>query len=94
MTGRSRPYAADCNQLHVPRLPAIPFFDRASFSWVAALEAQTDVIRAELLEVLARDEQDFTPYIAYRPGEPVNQWVARPARSGRAPPTHSPASSP
>ena len=75
MTGRSRPYTADCNQLHVPRLPAIPFFDRAMFSWVKDLEAQTNVIRAELLEVLARDEQDFTPYITYRPGEPVNQWA-------------------
>lgn len=75
MTGQSRPYVPNCNQLHVPRLPAIPFFDRADFAWVAALEAETDAIRLELLTVLADQDEAFTPYIAYRPGDPVNQWA-------------------
>lgn len=74
MSGRSRPYEADCNQLRVPRLPAIPFFDREQFAWVRALEAQTASIRDELQEALATQGQDFTPYIGYNPGEPVNQW--------------------
>jgi aspartyl/asparaginyl beta-hydroxylase (cupin superfamily) len=72
--GKSKPYNADCNQLHVPRLPAIPFFDRAQFGWVEELEAKTDAIRAELLTALETVRDRFSPYIAYGPGEPVNQW--------------------
>lgn len=74
MAGRSKPFFVDCNQLHVPRLPAIPFFDRAEFPWLVVLEEKTDVIRAELLAALAADQDRFTPYIAYDPGAPVNQW--------------------
>ncbi|MGH8239380.1 MAG: aspartyl/asparaginyl beta-hydroxylase domain-containing protein [Steroidobacteraceae bacterium] len=74
MVGYSKPFLADCNQLHLPRLPAIPFFDRAQFPWLAALEAKTDIIRGELAAALDADRDRFTPYIAYNPGEPVNQW--------------------
>lgn len=75
MAGRSRPYVSDSNQLGVPRLPAIPFYDRAMFPWAEALEAQTDAIRAELQAALAKEQGEFAPYIAYRPGDPVNQWA-------------------
>lgn len=75
MAGRTRPYHADCNQLHVPRLPAIPFFERTDFAWVPELEARTDAIRAELAAALAAQEAEFRPYIGYNPGEPVNQWA-------------------
>lgn len=74
MAGLSKPFVSDCNQLYVPRLPAIPFFDRDQFPWIPALEAQTDVIRSELLAALQNDRERFNPYIAYKPGEPVNQW--------------------
>jgi aspartate beta-hydroxylase len=74
MAGRTQPYRSECNQLCVPRLPAIPFFDREHFPWVAALEAKTSVIRDELLAALEADRDKFSPYIAYNPGEPVNQW--------------------
>jgi aspartyl/asparaginyl beta-hydroxylase (cupin superfamily) len=74
MAGLSKPFVSDSNQLYVPRLPAIPFFDRDQFPWIPALEAQTDVIRAELLAALQNDRERFSPYIAYKPGEPVNQW--------------------
>jgi aspartate beta-hydroxylase len=74
MAGLSRPYHADCNQLHVPRLPAIPFYDRAQFGWAKALEDKTDLIRGELFNALKTQQGDFQPYIAYRPGDPVNQW--------------------
>jgi aspartyl/asparaginyl beta-hydroxylase (cupin superfamily) len=55
-------------------LPAIPFFDRADFPFIGELEAKTDVIRDELLAALEADRDKFKPYIAYKPGEPVNQW--------------------
>jgi aspartyl/asparaginyl beta-hydroxylase (cupin superfamily) len=75
MSGATKPYRSECNQLHVPRLPATPFFERQQFPWIAALESRTDVIRDELRVALERDRERFSPYIAYNPGEPVNQWA-------------------
>ncbi|HET7610080.1 MAG TPA: aspartyl/asparaginyl beta-hydroxylase domain-containing protein, partial [Gammaproteobacteria bacterium] len=74
VAGKSKPYTSQCNQLQVPRLPAIPFFDRAQFPFLTELETKTDVIRAELEAALASDRDKFTPYIQYAPGQPVNQW--------------------
>ena len=74
MAGRSAPYVAQGHQLNVPRLPAIPFFDTAQFSWLAELEADTGVVQEELAELLAADRDRFEPYVAYAPGQPVNQW--------------------
>ena len=37
---------------YVPGLPATPYFDRGLFPWIDGFEAQTDAIRAELLELL------------------------------------------
>ena len=75
LSGQSRPYPSQSNQLHVPRLPALPFHDRRQFAWVEALEAKTSQIAAEMEQVLAENAAAFTPYIAYRPGDPVNQWA-------------------
>lgn len=74
MAGRSRPYYPECKQLLVPRLPAIPFYGAELFPWIPGLEAQTEAIRAELQDLLAHRSVDFAPYIAYKPGDPVNQW--------------------
>lgn len=61
--------------LNYPRLPAIPFYDRALFPWLETLEAATPVIKAELEALLATSfEEEFAPYIAYPKGAPVNQW--------------------
>jgi aspartyl/asparaginyl beta-hydroxylase (cupin superfamily) len=75
MSGRTRPFHADCNQLTVPRLPAQPFFRREMFDWVPRLEQHTDAIREEMIAALAESGAEFQPYIQYRPGEPVNQWA-------------------
>jgi aspartyl/asparaginyl beta-hydroxylase (cupin superfamily) len=74
MSGRTAPYHSVSNQLYVPRLPAVPFFDRSDFPWVSALEAKTDVIRAEFETMLRSERNRFAPYIARKPGDPVNQW--------------------
>ncbi len=74
LAGQSKPYPSECNQLHIPRLPALPFHARSQFDWVEAMEARTAEITAEMQRVLAEDAAAFTPYIAYRPGDPVNQW--------------------
>lgn len=74
LAGQSQPYPSICHQLQVPRLPAIPFFERADFPWVAELESRTDAIRAELQAALATQSEAFQPYVAYAPGVPLNQW--------------------
>lgn len=74
LSGKTTPYHSQCNQLHVPRLPAIPFYNPELFPWVADLEAQTDSIRTEMMRALSDHGADFTPYINYRAGQPVNQW--------------------
>lgn len=60
--------------LDYPRLPAIPFHDRAAFPWLETLEAATPVIVAELEALLASSFDEFAPYVAYPKGAPVNQW--------------------
>lgn len=74
MAGMTAPYHQNANQLYVPRLPAIPFHDRSQFAWAAELESRTAVIREELRAALADENQDFSPYITLRPGQPVDQW--------------------
>ena len=74
LAGRTRPYHSQCNQLQIPRLPALTFYDDALFPWMRELESRTDVIKAELQEMLASRGEEFVPYIQYRPGDPVNQW--------------------
>jgi aspartyl/asparaginyl beta-hydroxylase (cupin superfamily) len=75
LAGKTKPYHAVVNQLCVPRLPAVPFFERELFPFLAELEAKTDVIRAELEAALAANRDEFVPYIQYAPGQPVNQWA-------------------
>ncbi len=74
LAGRTRPYHSQCNQLHVPRLPALTFYDDTLFPWMQEIESRTGVIKTELQEMLARRGEEFVPYIQYRPGDPVNQW--------------------
>lgn len=74
LAGKTRPYHSECHQLHVPRLPAITFYDDSLFPWMSELESYTDAIKSELQNLLASRGDEFVPYIQYRPGDPVNQW--------------------
>jgi len=60
--------------LNYPRLPAIPFYDRARFPWLEELEAATAMIQGELTALVETDLDRFAPYIQYPPEAPVNQW--------------------
>nr|WP_313521584.1 aspartyl/asparaginyl beta-hydroxylase domain-containing protein [Brevundimonas diminuta] len=60
--------------LNYPRLPVIPFYDRTLFPWLAQLEEATPVIQAELSTLFETAFDEFSPYIAYPKGAPVNQW--------------------
>lgn len=73
--GRKKIYTQQPSMLHVPRLPAIPFYDDALFPWLPRLEAASDAIRDELLVVLREDTQEMRPYVAHPAGAPINQWA-------------------
>jgi aspartyl/asparaginyl beta-hydroxylase (cupin superfamily) len=74
LVGRKRRFDSHSVVLHYPRLAPIEFFDRDVFPWLDAVEAATDAIRGEFLEVL-RSDQGFAPYIEYPPDVPHNQWA-------------------
>ena len=74
-SGRRKVYNQQPLLLHYPRLPALPFYPREMFPWLAELEAATDVIREELQGLLSGRLEEFAPYIAFPPGAPVNQWA-------------------
>lgn len=73
--GRTTAYTQQPSMLLIPRLPAIPFYDKADFPWLENLEAATGVIREELLSVLRQDSGDFRPYVAHPDGAPLAQWA-------------------
>ena len=74
MVGRKRRYDAQPAIFYYPNLAQIEFFDRALFPWLDQIEAATDAIREEFLNVLQLDD-GFAPYITYPPDAPVNQWA-------------------
>jgi Aspartyl/Asparaginyl beta-hydroxylase/Tetratricopeptide repeat len=57
-----------------PDLPEVPFFDRALFPWLPALEGVTDVIRAEFEAAAGAQAAELVPYIQYPETVPVAQW--------------------
>ena len=75
MTGQGRVWRSQPAGIDYPGLPAIEFFDRAAFPWFAELEAATATIRAEYLALFDAAPDADEPYVAYQPGEPVNQWA-------------------
>ena len=76
LAGTQKVFHADPVQLTIPRLPAIPFFDRDAFDWLPVLEAATNTIRDELTALLEHGMTGFAPYIQYAPGTPENQFAA------------------
>lgn len=74
MLGRQRRFDSKPAQFYVPGLLPVEFFPRAEFPWLDAIEAGTDTIRTEFLEVLKADD-GFTPYMTYSADQPLNQWV-------------------
>lgn len=49
--------------MYVPNLPAIEFFERADFPWLASIEAATEDMREELAAVISGAPSAITPYI-------------------------------
>jgi aspartate beta-hydroxylase len=74
LVGRKRRYDSHSVTYHYPSLPAIEFFERSDFPWLDEIEAATDQVRNEFIEVL-NAEQGFTPYISYPDDVPQNQFA-------------------
>ncbi len=75
LTGNRRVYHSEPVQYHYPGLAEVEFFDRADMPWIEAFEAHTPAIVEELLAIQAAGVGEFTPYIEYPPGIPLNQWA-------------------
>ena len=73
--GRREIYANQPAGLHFPFLPADEFFERSHFPWLERIEAETEIIRAELEALLADDRSAIQPYVAMEPGTPANKWT-------------------
>ncbi len=69
MFGRKRIYLQEPKHYYFPELPQIQFYDREQFPWLDAIEAATDDIRTELIEVM-KDAAAFTPYLESSPDRP------------------------
>jgi aspartate beta-hydroxylase len=70
LLGKSEVYLQQPRHFYFPELPNIGYADRAAFPWLDRVEAATDDIRAELLQVLEED-QAFSPYVEAEPNRPV-----------------------
>jgi len=74
MVGRKQRYDSQSMVYHYPGLLPVSFFPRSEFPWLDAIEAGTDAVRDEFLQVL-HNEQGFTPYLTYPPDLPHNQFA-------------------
>jgi aspartyl/asparaginyl beta-hydroxylase (cupin superfamily) len=72
-TGRKRIYVQQPVMLHVPRLPAIQFYDEEQFPWLRDLEAATDAAAGELETLLGDRAPGFRPYVNQPDGVPLNE---------------------
>jgi len=74
-TGFGRAHYSKPTMLYFPALPQVSYFDRSLFPWIENFEAATADIQREFNEILASPAaEEFSPYINYPPGAPVNQW--------------------
>lgn len=62
MFGRAEVQLQRPTRYYFPGLPQIAFYEREQFPWLAGIEAATDAIRAELVQVL-REGGGFVPYL-------------------------------
>ncbi|KQZ71950.1 hydroxylase [Sphingopyxis sp. Root214] len=70
MAGEQPLYLQQPSMFYFPGLAQRPFFDRADFDWVPAVEAATDAIRAELLAMIGNSSDRFGPYVTASPDRP------------------------
>jgi aspartyl/asparaginyl beta-hydroxylase (cupin superfamily) len=60
--------------MYFPRLPALEFYERSDFPWLDSIEAATDDIRTELIELLQEGPAALIPYIDTQSSITLPQW--------------------
>jgi aspartate beta-hydroxylase len=72
---RKKPvYRPQPSFMYFPRLPALEFYERGDFPWLDTIEAATDEIRSELINVLQEGPSVLQPYVDIPAGMPLEQW--------------------
>jgi aspartyl/asparaginyl beta-hydroxylase (cupin superfamily) len=74
LLGKRRAYTSLPKDTYFPYLPSIEFFNREYFPWLEILEDATDDIAAEALAVFREKSMDFSPYVNFPEGTPLDQW--------------------
>ena len=74
LLGRKPRYESRPLGYFVPQLAPVEFFDRKLFPWLEAVEAATEQVRDEFLQVLQQDS-GFVPYVRQGHDEPLAQWA-------------------
>lgn len=72
--GRTKPYYSRPTHFFFPELAQREFHPRSLFPWLDDLEAATDVISAELKDVMVAERAELVPYIQYDDYLPLAQW--------------------
>ncbi len=67
---KTRPWHQEATHFHFPELAEVEFFETARFPGLAALEAETDSIRAELAALVASEARQLVPYVQYAADAP------------------------
>jgi tetratricopeptide (TPR) repeat protein len=72
--GSKRIYLQEPKYYYFPGLPQIQFYERSQFPWLDDVEAATDDIRAELMEVM-REPDAFAPYVQGHANRPYKDQM-------------------
>jgi aspartate beta-hydroxylase len=75
LLGKRRAYSSLPKDTYFPYLPAIEFFPREHFPWLGILEGATEAIAAEALVAMRQYAADFSPYVSFPPGTPLDAWA-------------------
>jgi hypothetical protein len=75
MIGAKKPFVQQPTLLNYPRLPAIPFYERKQFPWLAKIEAATADIRREFESIRDEDAKEFEAYVNRPDDMPLEQWA-------------------
>lgn len=70
LAGDDQLYLQQPSMFYFPGVAQRPFFDRADFDWVPAIEAATDAICGELQALIAEAANHFGPYVIASPDRP------------------------
>jgi aspartate beta-hydroxylase len=70
---KKRVYQPQPSFMYFPQLAAIEFHERANFPWLDTIEAATDDIRAELVDVLVQDSGSLEPYVSHGTSRSIEQ---------------------